>query len=211
MISRGAVLEDVIRATTPRVSGANQFTIEDPEVNSNTRILVLAPHLEDPIVGCGGTMCKLAKRGAHVKVVYMTDSSYGRDIGSSHGLVPMVKKNAEESLLKLRCYESEHLNLPCMAMRCDAGSKGRLLQAIDYYSPDLIFIPTLYDTHPDNRMTGMLAASALMEYDRGLTLYSYDVWGGLYPNNMVEISDVMKDKNSLLRGMPFGGQAGQQQ
>ena len=58
--------------------GSSKFRIEDLEVSSNSRVLVLAPHLEDPIVGCSGTICKLAKRGAHVKGLYMTDSSCER-------------------------------------------------------------------------------------------------------------------------------------
>jgi LmbE family N-acetylglucosaminyl deacetylase len=174
-------------------------TIKEPEVSSNSRVLVLAPHLEDPIIGCGGTICKLAKRGAHVKVLYMTDSSYGNDINPSSDPVPMKKKDAEDSLAMLRCYESENLGLPCLAMRCDINSKGRLHHALDYYSPDIVFIPSLQDMHPDNIMTGILAASTLMEYNGSLTPYSYDVWGGLIPNNMVDITEVMDDKVAALK------------
>jgi LmbE family N-acetylglucosaminyl deacetylase len=173
---------------------SDNMPIEEPDVGPNSRILVLAPHLEDPIIGCGGTMCKLAKRGAHVKVVYMTESAYGNADGPSCRLEPMEKKNAEDSLAILRCYESECLGFPGMEMSCGIQSKRLLLQTIESYSPDIAFIPSVHDLHPDNTMTGLLAASALMEYDRCLTLYSYDVWGGLYPNNMIEISDVMEDK-----------------
>jgi len=191
-------------------NGSGKFLIGDPEVSSNSRVLVLAPHLEDPIVGCGGTICKLAKRGAHVKVLFMTDSSYRTDKKSSRGPVSMTKMDAVESLARLRCYESEYLDLPCMAMKCDYNTKRRLFRAMDYYSPDLMLIPSLYDMNPDNQMTGLLAASTMMEYDRSLTLYSYDVWGGLFPNMMVEISDVMGDKLAAfeschLRSRPAGG------
>jgi len=171
----------------------------EPEVTSNSRILVLAPHLEDPIIGCGGTICKLAKKGAHVKVLYMTDSSYGGDIKPSSGLVPMAQKNAEDSMALLRCYDSEHLDLPCLGVCCDLTNKGRMHSAFDQYSPDLVFVPSLQDRHPDNRMTGLLAASALMEYDSPLTPYSYEVWGGLSPNNLVDITEVMEDKSGGLR------------
>ena len=179
--------------------GPRRALIEDPEVNSNARILVLAPHQDDPIIGCGGTMCKLARKGAHVKVLYMTDSSYESNIGPSCGLVPMVQKEAEESLATLRCFESEHLDLPILALRCDSNNKRRLYRAIDYYSPDIMFVPSLQDMHPDNMMTGLLAAHALREYDGRLTLYSYEVWGGLFPNTMVEITEVMDDKIAAIK------------
>ena len=97
--------------------------VEAPEVNSNSRVLVLAPHHDDPIIGCGGTMCKLAKRGAHVKVMYITDSSSESNIGPSCGLVPVEPREAEESLARLRCFKSEHLGLPCLAIRCDIESR----------------------------------------------------------------------------------------
>ena len=64
-------------------AGTGKPMIDEPEVTSNSRILVLAAHLEDPIIGCGGTICKLAKKGAHIKMLYMTDSCYGADIKPS--------------------------------------------------------------------------------------------------------------------------------
>jgi LmbE family N-acetylglucosaminyl deacetylase len=168
--------------------------IQDPEVNSNSRVLILAPHHLDELIGCGGTMCKLAKRGAHVKVVYLTDSSYNSIVGPGCTLVPMDRSKAEESLTRLGCFESEILDLPPLAMHCDKNTVCTLSKIIDYYSPDFIFIPTLKERHPDNVMTGLLAARALKEYTGRLTLYSYEVWGGLFPNTMVEITEVMPDK-----------------
>jgi LmbE family N-acetylglucosaminyl deacetylase len=117
----------------------------------------------------------------------------------SCGLVPLVKKESEEALAMLRCYESEHLDMPCLEMRCDTDSRRRLYRAIDYYAPDIVFIPSLQDLHPDNMMTGLLAAHALREYESSLTLYSYEVWGGLFPNIMVEITDVMEDKIAAIK------------
>jgi LmbE family N-acetylglucosaminyl deacetylase len=173
--------------------------MQDLEVNSNSRVLVLAPHHDDPIIGCGGTMCKMAMRGAHVKVLYMTDCSYESNIGPSCGLVPIDPKEAEESLARLRCFEAEHLDLPGMGILCNVENRRRLYRVIEYYSPDLVFIPSLQDMHPDNKMTGLLAAHALKEYDGCLTLYSYEVWGGLFPNIMVEITDVMEEKIAALK------------
>lgn len=179
-------------------NGPRMPLIEDPEVDSNSRVLVLAPHHDDPIIGCGGTMCKLAKRGAHVKVLYMTDYSYESNIGPSCGVVPLMRNEANESLARLRCFEAEHLGMACLAMRCDAASIGEVYRALEYYSPELVFVPSLQDMHPDNMMTGLMAAHALKGYGSSLTVYSYEVWGGLFPNTMVEITPVMKDKMAAI-------------
>jgi len=176
----------------------NGALIQEPEVNSNSRVLVLAPHHLDEVIGCGGTMIKLAKRGAHIKVAYLTDSSYDGCAGPSCRLVPMEPGEVEESLTRLRCFECEHLDLPGSGICCDRDSCEKLAGVIEYYSPDLIFSPSLKEMHPDNKMTGLLAAIALKGYGGCLTLYSYEVWGGLSPNTMVEITDVIDDKISAM-------------
>jgi N-acetylglucosamine malate deacetylase 1 len=178
--------------------GARDAPVEDPEVSSNSRVIVLSPHHDDAIIGCGGTISKMAKRGARIKVLFMTDTSYGSTIGPAGPLVRTRQKDTEETMARLNCFELGHLGMTSLSMRNDSASVRRLHRAIDYHTPELVFMPSLDDPHPDNHMTGMLAAHALKEYGSRLTLYSYDVWGGLFPNTMVEITQVMKDKMAAI-------------
>src|SRR5882724_2841134 len=41
------------------------------------KILVLAPHMDDETLGCGGTIARHAQAGADVAVVFLTDGRYG--------------------------------------------------------------------------------------------------------------------------------------
>ncbi|HEY3342006.1 MAG TPA: PIG-L family deacetylase, partial [Anaerolineae bacterium] len=41
------------------------------------RILVLAPHMDDEVIGCGGAICQHVRRGAHVQVIFLTDGRLG--------------------------------------------------------------------------------------------------------------------------------------
>jgi hypothetical protein len=41
------------------------------------RFVVLAPHMDDEVIGCGGTLYKHIQGGAIVTVIYMTDGRYG--------------------------------------------------------------------------------------------------------------------------------------
>jgi N-acetylglucosamine malate deacetylase 1 len=43
-----------------------------PLLDRVSRALVIAPHADDDVLGCGGLMAKLAARGAQVHVVFMT-------------------------------------------------------------------------------------------------------------------------------------------
>jgi LmbE family N-acetylglucosaminyl deacetylase len=40
---------------------------------SARRVLVLAPHFDDEVLGCGGTLVQLARRGAAVRVLFLSD------------------------------------------------------------------------------------------------------------------------------------------
>src|SRR5208283_1519588 len=40
-------------------------------------VLVLAPHMDDEVIGCGGTLAKHAARGASITVAFLTDGAAG--------------------------------------------------------------------------------------------------------------------------------------
>ncbi|MCX7176987.1 MAG: PIG-L family deacetylase, partial [Proteobacteria bacterium] len=41
------------------------------------RVLVFAPHPDDEVFGCGGTLCLLAAAGADISVVIVSDGALG--------------------------------------------------------------------------------------------------------------------------------------
>jgi LmbE family N-acetylglucosaminyl deacetylase len=45
----------------------------------NGSVLVVAAHPDDEVLGCGGTIAKLADKGEHVHVVFMADGVLSRD------------------------------------------------------------------------------------------------------------------------------------
>ena len=44
---------------------------------SNERIVVLAPHMDDEVIGCGGTLARHVACGAEVTIVFLTDGRRG--------------------------------------------------------------------------------------------------------------------------------------
>lgn len=43
-------------------------------------ILILAAHPDDEVLGCGGTICKLADKGAIIHVAFLADGVFSRDV-----------------------------------------------------------------------------------------------------------------------------------
>ena len=78
----------------------------------------------------------------------------------------------EETFEILHCYDSENSRMQIIGMRCDIGIKSKLGRAIDYYAPDILFIQPIKDMHPDNTMTGLMAANALKEHRSQFALFS---------------------------------------
>ena len=44
---------------------------------ANGRIVVLAPHMDDETLGCGGTIARHVRAGAQVTVIFLTDGRRG--------------------------------------------------------------------------------------------------------------------------------------
>ena len=57
------------------------------------RVVVLAPHMDDETIGCGGTLALHAQRGANVTVVFMTDGRHG---SSKLSTLPREQREQEQ-------------------------------------------------------------------------------------------------------------------
>lgn len=187
--------EDHVRyTTTPAFPMFDQMA-----VGSNTRVLVLVPHEDDEIIGCGGTLCKLGKNGAHVKVVYMTGYGHGGSSIYESELVKIDKGSADVALRALRCYESEMLGHGSKGVRCDRKSHEMVNLIMKQYEPDILFVPCFDESRPNYLRTAAIAAQALQDYERDVDCYCYSFGGVSGPNTLVDITEVIEDKIEAIR------------
>jgi LmbE family N-acetylglucosaminyl deacetylase len=74
-----------------------------------------------------------------------------------------------------------------------------MAEIIEACAPDLVYLPFLWDAHPDHIATSAVFVSALPRLShRRFTCYSYEVWAPLVPNCVVRIADVIKVKQAAL-------------
>lgn len=174
-------------------------TFDQMTVGSNTRVLVLVPHQDDEVVGCGGTICKFGKHGAHVKVIYMTGYSNGDNSSYLRSLCPIDKSEADVALRALRCFESEMIHPGIKSVRCDRRSYDRVGSIMNEYEPDVLFVPCFDESRPDYIKTAAIAANALQRYVYKVDCYCYSFGGVSRPNTLVDITDVIDDKIEAIR------------
>ena len=164
------------------------------ETGSNTRALVLVPHVDDEIMGCGGAMCHLGKSGAHVKVAYMTGAAHRCNASCSKGLVRMDMGETAVALRTLRCFDSEMINHDQNEVKCDKSTYKAVREIIYDYEPDIIFVPCYVESRRDYMRTASMVAKALENYPYQIRCFGYSFEGVSLPDTLVDITQVIDDK-----------------
>jgi LmbE family N-acetylglucosaminyl deacetylase len=172
-------------------------------------VLVLAPHMDDETIGCGGALARHVKAGASVKVVFLTDGRHG---GGSQlrALRGNARHAGEMELVATRKLEArqalEILGVPGMffldvedgTLARDAAAATRLRAILEAERPELVYVPHFLEQHPDH----YAASRILLEATRGAALrvqcVGYEVWTPLFPNCFVNIDEVVELKRRAL-------------
>ena len=177
------------------IEGCRSYPIvETTSIEPGTRILVMAPHQDDEVLGCGGTICLYARQGGEVKVLYMTDGSYGGidDIGSE--LAQRRKIEAKAGLRELGLQDAVFLDRQDTNLICDPKTVKEVLRILNEFQPNKIFVPFYFELHPDHFTTGLILAKALQSYANPIECYCYEVWTPIFPNLIVDMSSVLTSR-----------------
>jgi LmbE family N-acetylglucosaminyl deacetylase len=170
--------------------------------------LVLAPHMDDEVFGCGGTLARCADAGSRVVVAYLTSGARGharrggvggRELGDR--LVATRKQEARRAaaILGLRSlvfFDGEDGDL-----RVDPAIVRRLAGVAAAVRPDVVFLPFLTDTHRDHWVTNAiwLAAAAEAGLPAEFPCWGYEVWTPLAGNRLVDIKLAVDRKSEAMR------------
>jgi len=88
----------------PATADSGVFSL-DP-IKKSDRILILAPHPDDEIIGCAGVIQRALSQGAQVKIVYLTNGEHNQFAFMVYEKRPILLKGEFISLGKLRRSES---------------------------------------------------------------------------------------------------------
>ena len=172
-------------------------------VDGSSDVLVLSPHPDDEIIGCGGTLAKLIGRGAKVTVVHMTDGSAtaGLRDATEEERSTVRLGEAQEVGRRLGVAELILLKQPDMGLECNGETVEALAQMLDRVRPSAVFAPFINDPHRDHRATNQILKVAMTSADVGpnsATVFGYEVWSFVAPNVLCLIDDQFEDKAELL-------------
>jgi LmbE family N-acetylglucosaminyl deacetylase len=158
------------------------------------RIVVIAPHPDDEVIGPGGTLLRAVATGASVTCLYVTD---GDEIAED-----AAGRRGEAQTAANKCgFQAVFLGESSSAIRHNEHAAKRLAEAIQRAKPEALFVPFLLDDNDDHRRVNQLLFTALRRglLPAGLELWAYHIYAPLPGNAVVDITDMAERKRAAIR------------
>lgn len=192
------------RDAGPALPGASFKTPEDAIIPHKAvtdipaaSVLVLAPHPDDEVFGCGGAIARHVAAKVPVQVVVATDGAYKKgDMGAADVERRRAEARVEEckAAAQVLGYGAPTFwNLPDRALSFGEPLIAKITAAMG--AADLVYAPSLAETHPDHRILAMAAVEAVKRKP-GTRLAFYEVGAPLRPNVLLDISSVQAAKQA---------------
>lgn len=175
-------------------------------VSRISRALVLAPHPDDEVLGCGGAMARIASGGGHVEVAVVTR---GQPPRFDPVQADEVRAEALEAHALLGVKQTHFLDLPAAELDCipRADLNQAIAGVLAKAQPDTLFVPFVGDLHFDHGL--VFEAALVAARPRGdaypLRILAYETvsetnWSAptlapaFHPNIFIDISDHLEAK-----------------
>jgi LmbE family N-acetylglucosaminyl deacetylase len=167
-----------------------------PALLRGERLLVLAPHPDDEVIGCGGIIAQHLREHRAVRIVIATDGAEGGDAAAR-------EDEARRGIAMLGDAEVVFLRFRDRTLGDDAS--GLLREQLLDFRPDLVLVPSPVEIHPDHVALSRVFCQTVQ---RDETLFAdlavtrvafFEVSAPLpRPNALVDISDVAETKYAAI-------------
>ena len=164
------------------------------------RVVVVAPHFDDEVIGCGGALLKARAEMDWLAIVHVTEASEQR----------LSEFNAIRDALGV----DTHVRLAARdGFVANTGDRvvEQLIEVIQLHRPDVVLAPHRDDDHEDHRAVAgaVWQAAGMARYwslapparpHRVEHVVGYDVWTPLRsPSVVCDVTDVFAQKRALVR------------
>jgi LmbE family N-acetylglucosaminyl deacetylase len=183
----------------------SHFTFQRPliwRIAAGMRIVVLAPHPDDEVIGAGGSLFKHLLLGNEMKVIYITDGREGRRKDQSIEQIVAIRMAEARAACHMLGIEPCFLGVPDQGDLLNEQVILELRHILHDFQPHLIYLPHKHDSHRDHFLTNVLlymacnnSSIASMNLDVG----SYEIWSPLHRvNRLVNISELYGRKRQMM-------------
>jgi LmbE family N-acetylglucosaminyl deacetylase len=173
--------------------------LEPKELNhrKHKKVLILAPHQDDEIIGCGGTLLRLKNIGASITIAYLTD---GAELSNAQESVERRKKEAQALCDNIGGQYIE-IGINNVSLGIRNKHLNSLIQLLNK-DWDMIYSVWPIDQPPKHRLCSYFLGKALLKSSYNGQICLYAVHTDLLPNYYTDISDLIEEKQSLFDYYP---------
>lgn len=118
------------------------------------KVLILSPHADDEILGCGGFISKYSKQNYHINVLILTNANKGAPEIYSPEEIKLLRKEAKIANNLIGTSRLFFENLP--AINLNNYPIYKIANIIDKYikniNPEIVLIPSANDIHDDHKI-----------------------------------------------------------
>jgi LmbE family N-acetylglucosaminyl deacetylase len=161
--------------------------------------VVLAPHYDDEVLGCGGLLARLASHGTRIHVVFLSDGSGGvEEVGDRGAYAARRRAESEAATRALGVASSQHLGLRDGSLASSLGGlRAGIERALVEWRPDLVLVPSPLEVTDDHRAAFAAlhdVLTTLREGDAGLEALAatavlvYEVNHPAHPDLLVDVT-----------------------
>lgn len=180
-------------------------------MSSSNKVLIIAPHPDDEVLGCGGTIKKMTSQNKEVWILIVSRGKKGM---YPEERIRNVRKEALEAHKILGVTETRFFEYPAPELDLISVSELSIAisEVINEFKPDTVFLPHRGDIHHDHKAVFNASLVAARPIKDGIVkgIYSYETlseteWAAPFsddafiPDFFVNISDVFPFKLDAIK------------
>lgn len=162
-------------------------------------ILILAPHPDDEVFGCGGAIMRHLAQGDAVSVIIATDGHAAIihfDEISKQNYISTRYQESKNAAQILGYHDLQMWGFPDRELKYNHLTVEKTIQTILKNKATVIYAPSLFEIHPDHFALAQIAIEAVIATQT--TLMMYEIGVPLHPNFLLDITELKKRKRQAM-------------
>lgn len=161
-------------------------------------VLVLAPHPDDEVFGCGGAIMQHLAQGQSVQVVILTDGQAAMPYQHETYRAAYISQRQQESVHAAQILgygKPVFFDISDRTLQPSEDLLDRLSQLISEHPIQQVYAPSIFEIHPDHIALAKIAIELVQRHTE-IQLIMYEVGMPLMPNRLFDLTQFWERKKS---------------
>ena len=156
-------------------------------IDKKKKILLIAPHPDDEVIGCGGTLLKFTKIKSDISIVYIT-------LGSNDKKKKELRKKEAHKVCAKMGWNYYFLN---HNLNYKSWDNLEFTKIINKIKPDIIFTPSIFDDNIEHKNSNFFICESISKTSSEIWLYQ--VYTSHIANTLIDITEEIKMKQKIIK------------